>query len=149
MRDNVSKLGTVQNALASLPVNKVNVTGASANLAGYNAASLYINAGTWTDGVHTFTIQESPDNTTWTNVAATDLVAWSATSTTSQYPSKTGFAQPNPISSAPTALNQRIGYLGAMQYVRVTIAVTGAPATGAAYDAYWILGEPRLLPSAV
>ncbi len=150
MRDNVSKLGTIFTGLAALSVNKVNITGQTINLSGYNAATLYILAGTWTDGTHTFTIQESADGTTWTNVAATDLVAWQAPGPTTYYPpQRNGGGQPAAISSAPTAINQRIGYIGGQPYVRVNVTVTGAPATGAQYDCIWILGEPRVLPAAV
>lgn len=148
MRDNVSKLGTIFPGLG-LPVNKTNVTGLGTTLPNYNAATLYILAGVYTDGVHTFTIQESPDNTNWSNVANTDLVAWQAPSPTQFYPPvKDGNSQPQPISSAATAINQRIGYLGAQPYVRVIVTVTGAT-NGAAYDCIWILGEPRNMPAAV
>jgi hypothetical protein len=157
MRDNVSKLGTVQSGLAALPTNKNNITGQTITLTGYNAATLYIPAGTWTDGTHTFTIQESADSSTWSNVAATDLVCWQATSATVTTPVKatdsnslpSGHSQPSAISSAGTAINQRIGYIGAQPYVRVNVAVTGSPATGAQYDCVWILGEPRIFPAAV
>jgi hypothetical protein len=153
MRDNVSKVGTVVTALAALPVNKINITGQTVSLLNYNAATLYIPAGTWTDGTHTFTIQESPDGTTWNTVANGDLVAWQATSATVTTAVKqpdgsgsgliTGRSQPAAISSAATAVNQRIGYIGAQPNVRVNVVVTGAPVTGAAYDAVWVLGEPR------
>lgn len=152
MRDNVSKLGTVQSGLAALPTNKNNITGQTINLTGYNAATLYIPAGTWTDGTHTFTIQESIDGTTWNNANVANLVAWQATSATVYTPVKNGQAQPAAISSAATAVNQRIGYIGdssATPYVRVNVAVTGSPTTGAQYDCIWILGEPRNLPAAV
>lgn len=149
MRDNVSKLGTVLSGLAALPVNKVAVTGQTIDLANYNAATLYIPAGTWTDGTHTFTIQESDDASTWNNVDPSDLVAWIAASASDKTPVRVGNAQPSVISSAPTAVNQRIGYVGGKRYVRSNVAIGGSPATGAAYDLFWILGEPRFFPSAV
>ena len=151
-RDNVSKLGTVFNALA-LPVVKTTITGPSIRLVNYNAATLYINVGTWTDGTHTFIIQEAPDSAgspgAWNTVATTDLVTFAANTPTDATPVKTGNAQPTVISSAATAVNQRIGYLGSQPWVRVVDTVTGSPATGCAYDAYWICGEPRLMPAAV
>ena len=157
MRDNVSFLGTVTTGLASLPVNKVNITGASQSLAGYDGATLYIPSGTWTDGTHTFTVQESADNATWTTVAATDLVTWQSTSATNNYPLKaldangynSGRVQPAAISSAATAVNQRIGYLGNQPYVRATVTVTGSPVTGAQYDLLWILGNSLVMPANV
>jgi len=157
MRDNVSKIGTIQSGLAALPTNKANITGQTVTLTGYNACTLYIPSGTWTDGTHTFTIQESPDSSTWSTVAAADLVTWQATSASNTTPVKatdsnslpSGHIQPSAISSAPTAINQRIGYIGGQPYVRVNVAVTGSPATGAQYDCVWVLGEPRIFPAAV
>jgi hypothetical protein len=149
MRDNVSKLGTCYTGLGALPVFKTTQTSASVDLAPYNAATVYIVAGTWTDGTHTFQIQESSDNSTFTAVNSTDLVAWSATSATNFYPAKQGNAQPTAISSAATAVNQRIGYIGGMRYLRVVTTVTGSPVTGAAYDVFIITGEPRVLPASV
>jgi hypothetical protein len=150
MRDNVSRLGTIFTGLAALPVNKANITGQTIYLPNYNAATLYILCGSWTDGTHTFVIQESPDGSNWTNVANTDLVAWSAPGSTVFYPPvRNGSSQPIAISSAATAVNQRVGYIGQQPYVRVIVNVTGSPSTGAAYDCIWILGEPRNMPSAV
>jgi hypothetical protein len=148
MRDNVSRLGTVVNALG-LSAVKTTITGPSVDLAPYNAATWYLNCGTYTDGTHTFVIQESPDNSTWNNVAATDLVAWSATSTSNTYPLRLGNQQPNAITNAASAVNQRVGYIGGLRYVRVVDTVTGSPVTGCLYDSYWILGEPRNMPASV
>jgi hypothetical protein len=149
MRDNVSKLGTVFNALA-LPALKTTITGPTIDLNGYNAATCYIQAGTWTDGTLTFAIEESDDNFSNSNaVDVSDLCAWKATSASDKTPVRVGNAQPTAISSAPTAFNQRIGYVGAKRYVRLKMTVTGSPATGCTVDAYWILSEPRFMPSAV
>lgn len=149
MRDNVSKLGTVVNALG-LSANKNNITGVSVDLSQYNAATVYIMAGTWTDGTHTFTIKESADNSTFTAVAATDLYAWIASAAgVSNSAVRVGNSQPAAISSAPTALNQRIGYNGSMRYIRVDTVVTGSPATGAQYDVVIVAGEGKVMPSAV
>jgi len=152
MRDNVSKLGQVINGLG-LPTIKTTATGVSVAVATYNAITVYINAGTYTDGTHTFLIEEAPDVAgapgAWTTVANADLVAWKATSATDLTPVRVGNAQPAAISSAATAINQRIGYIGGKDWVRVDVTVSGAPATGCQYDAYWIEGEPRVLPAKV
>lgn len=165
MRDNVSKLGQVLAGIpvANLPAFTANWTGQTIDLQQlpeYNAATLYILAGAWTDGNHTFTIQEAPDNGsgapgTWTTVATTDLNAFTAPSATVLYPpTKLGNAQPSVISSAATAINQRVGYVGnypaggPTRFLRVIGTVTGAT-TGAKYMALWVLGEPRIFPAAV
>jgi len=150
MRDNVSKLGQVINGLG-LPTIKTTATGVSVAVASYNAITVYINAGTWTDGTHTFLIEEAPDVAgvagAWNTVANADLVAWKATSATDLTPVKVGGAQPSAISSAATAVNQRVGYLGGKDWVRISVTASGA--TGAQYDAYWIEGEPRFMPAKV
>lgn len=165
MRDNVSKLGQLLYgaAAATLPAFTASWTGATIDLQAlpeYNAATLYILAGAWTDGTHAFTIQEAPDNGsgapgTWTVVATTDLNAFTAPSAAVLYPpTKIGNAQPAAISSAPTAINQRVGYVGsypgggATRFLRVTGVVTGAT-IGAKYLPLWVLGEPRIFPAAV
>lgn len=166
MRDNVSKLGQVLFGppAANLPAFTANWTGQTIDLQAqpeYNAAALYIIAGTWTDGTHAFTIQEAPDNGsgspgTWTNVAATDLSRLQTANASGGLPITISSAgsQPASISSAATALNQRVGYLGgypsggATRFLRVIGTVTGAT-TGAKYLPVWVLGEPRVFPAAV
>lgn len=156
MRDNVNKLGQVLFGppVANMPSFTASFTGQTIDLQQYNAATLYIIAGAWTDGTHTFTIQEAPDNGgtpgTFTNVASTDLSRLETANAAGGLPitQASAGAQPNAISSAETALNQRVGYLGGQRFVRVITTVTGAT-TGAKYGVYWVLGEPRVLPAAV
>jgi len=150
MRDIVTKeTGTFFTGLSALPAVKTTQTSPGVDLASYNGATVYLLAGTWTDGTLTPTIQESDDNSTFTNVATTDLVAWAATSATVFTPVKVGNAQPSAISSATTAINQRIGYIGGKRYIRVVTTVTGSPATGCTYDVIIQAGEPRFMPAAV
>jgi hypothetical protein len=157
MRDIVSKHGTIRTALRSgtLPANGSNQTinGSDVNNANYNGVMFYIIPGTYTDGTHTFTIQEADDNGSgspgsYTNVANADLVAWKATSTTDSTPVKVGNSQPAAISSSATNVYQRIGYIGAKQWVRLSVTSTGVT-TGASYEAVCELGEPRNMPAAV
>ncbi len=166
MRDNVSKLGQILYgpAAAALPAWTASWTGQTIDLLGqpeFNAAALYILAGAWTDGTHTFTIQEAPDNGSgapgaWTAVAAADLSRLQTANASGGLPITVSAAgsQPAAISSAPTALNQRVGYLGGYpstgntRFLRVIGTVAGAT-TGAKYLPVWILGEPRVFPAAV
>jgi len=104
------------------------VNGASVDTAGYDSATAYVFPGTWTDGTHMPTIQDSPDNATWTDVASTQLIgAFTA------------------ISSAPTAVNQKVGYVGVNRYLRAVVMVSGTT-TGAVYAVPIILGRGRKLP---
>src|SRR5712691_9139875 len=109
MRDLVTKeTGTFFTGLAALPAIKTTQTSPWVDLANYNGATVYILAGTWTDGTLTPIIEESSDGSTkLQNAAAADLVAWTATSATSFTPVRVGASQPAAISSAATAINQR------------------------------------------
>jgi hypothetical protein len=149
MRDIVSEVGTLYTGLTALPAIKTTQTSPSVALAGYDGAMIYLLAGTWTDGTLTPVIQESADNSTFTTVANTDLVAFQATSATVFTPVKNGGAQPAAISSAATAINQRIGYIGAQPYIRLVTTVTGSPSTGCLFDAIIVAGRPRFMPAAV
>lgn len=148
MRDIVSKeTGTFFTGLSALPVIKTTQTSGWIDLANYNGATVYILAGNWTDGTITPVIHESDDGSTDLGAAAAaDLIAWKATSTTSATPVRVGASQPAAISSAATAINQRVGYNGGHRYIQVVSTVTGSPATGMGYDVIIQAGEARNLP---
>jgi hypothetical protein len=78
-----------------------------------------ISVGDWTDGTHTFTLEESDDDITFTAVSAAQTQG-----------------EPVVVDGA-TDDNQayKLGYMGIMRYVRVTSTVTGGPGTGAVYGA--------------
>jgi hypothetical protein len=88
--------------------------GAGVDLQGYEAAAALVQFGTWTDGTHTPSLQESDDNSSFTTVAAADLTgAFTAVS-----------------SGGGSNTVQRVGYIGAKRYVRGVLTVSGAT-TGA------------------
>lgn len=149
MRDIVSEVGTIFTGLTALPAIKTTQTSPGVDLSGYDGAMIYLLAGTWTDGTFTPVVQESVDNITFTTVAVTDLVAFQATSATVFTPVKNGGAQFAVISSAATAINQRIGYIGGLRYIRLLNTVTGSPATGCTLDAFIVAGRPRFMPASV
>lgn len=150
MRDIVSETGSFYTGVSALPVVKTTQTSGWIDLANFDGAMVYILAGNWTDGTITPLIQESDDaSNSLGSAAAADLVAWSATSATDSTPKRIGASQPAAISSAATAINQRIGYIGGHRYIRVVSTVTGSPATGAGYDVIILAGRPRFMPSAV
>ena len=151
MRDIVTReTGTFFTGLAALPVIKTTQTATAVDLAGYNGAVVYILANTWTDGTLTPVIEESDSSSTgFTTVGNGDLIAWKATSATDYTPVRVGNAQATAISSAATALNWRIGYIGAKRYIRVVTTVTGSPSTGCGFDVIIQAGDPRFEPPAV
>lgn len=155
MRDIVSEVGTERVNLRSgtLGVNGSNQTinGSDVNLQGYDGCMFYIVPGTYTDGTHTFTIQEADDNGSgspgaYSTVANSDLVTWAATSTTVFTPVKNGGAQPAAISSSATNIYQRTGYIGQKQWVRISVTSTGVT-TGASYEVIVTEGRPRFMPA--
>ncbi|MEU0584580.1 hypothetical protein [Streptomyces sp. NPDC006132] len=103
--------------------------GVGVDLANYDAAVVVIDAGTWTDGTHTFALQESDDNSTFTAVAAADL---------------DGAA---PVFNDANDDDQvyEIGYHGIKRYLRVAVTVASAT-TGAVYSATVIRGKGRVKP---
>lgn len=89
------------------------VDGAAADLAGYDVAAVLVIAGTVTDGTHAITIQDSDNNSDWSNVDSALL----------------SVAPANVASN----VNQEISYLGNKRYLRAVTTIGGAPSTGGAY----------------
>ncbi len=103
---------------------------------GNNGLVFLIEAGVITDGTYVFKLQDSPDNSTWTDVPAAYVQASGATTWTSA------------ITSGTTL---KIGYLGnvtvANRYVRLVVTSTGVT-TGAFIAAIALLALPGSLPAA-
>lgn len=86
-----------------------NGTGTGVDVAGYDSAFVVFSSGDWTDGTWTPTIQESDDNTSFTDVGTADLQgAFTAVSGT-----------------AGEYTEQRVGYIGSKRYIRGFITGTG------------------------
>lgn len=172
MRDIVSEVGTFYTGLTAPPTISSTQTSAGVALSGFDGAMIYIlnptasAAGTMTPVIQvTNDNNGSPNSSNWTNVAATDLVCWNATSNSVFTPVKvndssglpTGNSQPTVLSSA-VAINQRIGYIGTTfttsggtvlegDWIRVVSTV--ASSWSAPYDVIICLGRARVKPSAV
>ncbi len=158
MRDIVSEIGTFYTGLTAAPTISTTQTSAAVALKGFDGAMIYIlNPSVSSAGTMTPVIQYTNDDGTgnpntsgWTNVPTSDLVLWTATSSTVYTPVKVGNSQPTVLSST-VALNQRVGYIGGVagtsDYIRVVSTV--ASSWSAPYDVIICLGRPRVLPSAV
>jgi hypothetical protein len=110
------------------------VTGETVDLAGYDAATVVLDVGAWTDGTHTFSVEEAEDDgagspDTWAAVADADLDGTE--------PVVDGAADDDTIVA--------IGYWGTARFLRVVNTVTAAPATGLVFAATVIRGAPRRL----
>ncbi len=105
---------------------------------GYGALTLELLPGLWTDGSHTFAIQESDDNFSTNNaVAVADMLYdGNADSTNGTF---TGI-------TAATTTVQRIDYIGRKRYVRVVTTESGT--TGAAFAIVAHLFAPNIFPAA-
>jgi hypothetical protein len=104
--------------------------GTSVDLSPYAGAVALIVPSAWTDGTHAIKLQESADNSTWNDVAATQIDGTS----------------PVNVTSAPTAVTRtRLGYLGTQRYIRAVLTVAGAT-TGAVIGVEILRGLPRRMP---
>lgn len=104
-------------------------TGSGVDLQGYDSAMAIVQVGAWTDGTHTAKLQESTDNTTYTDVSASNQQG--------TFTAVSGTAGQNVV--------QRVGYIGTSRYVRVFVTVAGAT-TGALSTATIVRGNPNRQP---
>lgn len=124
--------GRLSPALSLAPaVRTSSADGSGVDLQGYESATALFVTGTITDGTHTPKLQESDDNSTFTDVNATDLIGSFSAVT----------------SSSGGSSVQEVGYKGAKRYIRVSVTVTGSPSSGGAYGAAIVCGHPRSMPA--
>lgn len=101
--------------------------GTGVDLANFHSATIAFIVGTITDGTHTPSVQESDDNSTFTAVAAADLIGT--------------------LANLASNTNQRVGYRGTKRYVRAVTTVSGAT-TGGVYAGVVARGDARKQPVA-
>lgn len=123
MKDLQSMLGPVVSIAAAAITSTQN--GDGVDLQGFNSAAVIITPGTITDGTHTPKVEESDDNSAWSDVAAADLVG--------------------SLSALASDTVQKVGYKGTKRYIRVTSTVAGA-SSGGVYAAVVVRGHPNLAP---
>lgn len=124
MRDQKTVLD-VQNSLAPAGNRTASANGSSVDLQGFDSATVVFHPGTITDGTHTPKVQESSDNSTFTDVAAADQVGT--------------------LAALASNTMQRVGYIGSKRYVRAVVTVAGAT-TGGMYTATVIRGNSNKMP---
>ena len=122
-RDLYSGTEAVQTLAPAARTASANGTGV--DLAGYNAALVLVNVGAWTDGTHTFEVQDSDDNSTFAAVADDYLIGT------------------EPVVDAADEDNvvYEVGYKGIRRYLRVIVTCAGTT-TGAIYGAVIVRGKP-------
>lgn len=99
-------------------------TGSSKRVDKYHGAAAVLYVDSYTDGTHDFTLQESDDDSTWNDVASSDIDG--------SFPSVTG--------SGDTGVH-KVGYTGNKKYLRVKSSTSGT-STGADYGTYIIPAYP-------
>lgn len=125
MKDLQAKLGAlISVAFAAITAT---VNGAGIDLQGFNSAAVLILPGVISDGTHTPKMQESVDNSAWTDVAAADQVGTFAV--------------------VATGVVQKVGYKGTQRYIRVVSTVSGTT-TGGVYGAAVLVGDASIAPIA-
>jgi hypothetical protein len=92
---------------------------------GYSSQLYVFDVGTITDGTHTPKLQESDDNSTFTDVAAADQVGT--------------------LAALASNVQQKAAYIGNKRYSRAVVTVAGAT-TGGVYSAACIQGHAHALP---
>lgn len=104
-------------------------TGTGIDIANYQSVVVAVVPVSWTDGTHTLKLQYSPDNSAWTDVAASQLDG----------------TMPVINASGDATVYTRVGYLGTQRYIRAISTVVGAT-TGAVYSVIALRGSPRKMP---
>ncbi len=99
--------------------------GTGVDLRGFDGSAIVFSVGTVTDGTHTPNIQESDDNSNWSDISADD-----------QHGSLVDFVSDT---------NQLVGYRGNKRYLRAVLTISGAT-TGAQAAALVARGVPHHSP---
>lgn len=108
-------------------VIKVTTTSSTIDMAQYDACTVLFIFGAYTDGTHTFSLQDSPDNSTYTAVAAANVIG--------TIPVVSDNTQQNTIKT--------VAYIGGQRYLQVVNTVSGSPVTGMLYGIAAVLGYPE------
>lgn len=108
--------------------------GAGVDLANFDAAAVVIHHGAWTDGTHTFEVQEADDDgsgspDTWAAVADADLDG----------------TEPAVSDATADDTTTVIGYHGVKRHLRVVVTTSGTT-TGAVYGATVVRAKGRVKP---
>jgi hypothetical protein len=119
MKNNVAAKSSIVPAVRNSTVN-----GTGIDLANRDMAIVVFHSGALTDGTHTPKVQESDDNSTFTDVAAAD--------------------QEGTLAAITANAVQWVGYKGKKRYIRAVVTSSGT--TGCAYGASMIVGQGRKAP---
>ncbi|PWR19144.1 hypothetical protein [Zavarzinia compransoris] len=114
MRDLKSNLDPAHSLAPA--VRTAGATGSAVDLRGFDAASVLVHAGAYTDGTHTPGLEASADGIAYDDVAAGHLIG--------------AFAAISSGAGANTV--QQVGYAGPARYLRAKLTIAGATGGAAA-----------------
>jgi len=134
---------------AALTTNNTTVAGTGVDLKGFSAAEVVVQVGTYAETVSgafsEFSIQESDDDTTYTDVANADLTDTVAATSTVTGASTTGV-----IGKVSSTSNDNVvfksGYKGSKRYIRVKENAEKNHNVGLPVSAVVIAAIPNLAP---
>ncbi|MFQ5482367.1 MAG: hypothetical protein ACE5ER_06370 [Nitrospinaceae bacterium] len=127
MRDLKNNVDVTVSLIPAVYATNQAEAGAGVDLQGFDAAQVAFLTGAFTDGAFTPKVQESDDNSNWTDVAATEL--------------------DGALAALAASTVQRAGYRGGKRYLRPLVTVSGAT-SGGALSAVVLRGRPHLAPVA-
>lgn len=104
--------------------------GDGVDLRGYDSAMVVVHTGSYTDGTHTFEVQESDDNSTFSAVSDDDLQG----------------DEPVVDASGDADSTFEVGYIGNKRYIRVSVTA-GSTSSGAVYGASVVRGHAHQRPA--
>lgn len=121
----------VTNALNTAAITSNTTTsGTGVDLKGYQAVMFVIKSGTLTDGAYAINVQESDDNSTYTDATAADIVG-----------TEPSFA----LTDDNTA--KKVGYVGDKRYARIQVVSTSVT-SGGTIGAVAVRGHADVAPVA-
>ena len=127
LRDIHSHLGPAQSLAPAAYTSDTD--GSGVDLRGFDSAMVLIDVGAYTDGTHTFEVQESDDDSNYTAVADADLQG----------------TEPVVDGAGAATQTYKIGYTGDSRYVRVVVTATGT-SSGAVYGGSVIRSHAHQTP---
>ena len=138
MHDNLSPVTSLDPLLRTADAN-----GSSADLRGYEGAMVVAHVGAEGDTLSgslyiEFEVEESDDDSAWTDVANADLLGFVAGTNTGT------FAKIDAAAEAPAIY--RASYIGNKRYIRIVENVTGTHTNGTSTGALIIRGLPHYAP---
>ncbi|MGH9320574.1 MAG: hypothetical protein ACRD3V_11905 [Vicinamibacteria bacterium] len=127
MKDEIAGVSSLQPGLYNS-----DAVGSGADLRGFDAATLLVQVGAYTDGSFPLVVEESSDDVTYAAVADADLVG----------------IEPSVDAAGDADSVVELGYIGSKRFLRVSISGAVPGVTGAEIAAVVLRGHPAYAPVA-